>query len=56
MHDGWAVRMKVQQALQDLEGPALDGHVTDVSQVLLAVPVRTHMQRETHSKETGETS
>lgn len=34
--------MQVQQPLQDLEGPALDGHVADVAQVLLAVPASTH--------------
>ena len=38
MQNGWAVCVQVEQSLQDLEGPALDGHLTDVAQVLLAVP------------------
>jgi len=42
VQDGWAVCVQVQQALQDLEGPALHGHVTDVAQVLLAVPGGAH--------------
>lgn len=40
VHDGRGVCVQVQQPLQDLEGPALDRHVTDVPQVLLPVPAQ----------------
>jgi hypothetical protein len=39
VHDGWVVCVQVQQALQDLEGPALDGLLAD-ELVLFAVPAK----------------
>jgi hypothetical protein len=44
VHDGWIVCVQVQQTLQDLKGPALDGLLTD-ELVLLAVPAGSNTVR-----------
>jgi hypothetical protein len=49
------VCVQVQQALKYLEGPALDRHVTDVTQVLLAIPAQqaVHAHVRTQKQQVG---